>query len=115
MVTIDLQESIIDYRMNSLRYLLSNLMIFFHPGLDEELFVGPMNTDVSEAILLGFYVVNDKLMWSCNNPKFTELSSSISDDKCSSVQIPREKGKFSVPLINRYTNGNVILPQKKKK
>lgn len=90
--------------------------MFFHPGFDEELFVGPMNTDVSEAILLGFYVVNDKLKWSYNNPKSTELSLSISDDEfSSSVQISRENEKFAVPLINRYTNGNVILPQKKKK
>ena len=83
-----------------------------------------MNTDVSEAILLGFYVVNDKLEWSCNDPRSTEQSLSISDRECSSllpnidISTPikkEEKDTFSVPLIHRYTNGNVILPLQKKK
>ena len=92
-------------------------------GLDEELFVGPMNTDTSEAILLGFYVVHDKLMWSYTDPRSLEQPFSISDGECSSVrtdgdinlQFRRDDDlKFAAPLIQRYTNGNVILPPKEK-
>ena len=107
--------------MTILNCLLSNRATHtvLFAGLDEELFVGPVNTDTSEAILLGFYVVHDKLMWACTDPRSPV---SISDEECSPVrtdvdidlQIRRDNNfKFAVPLIHRYTNGNVILPPKK--
>jgi hypothetical protein len=96
---------------------------FFHSGLDEELFIGPMNTDTSEAILLGFYVVHDKLMWAHTDPRSLGQSFSISDEECSEVRTDLDINsqnrrdnylKFAAPLIHRYTNGNVILPPKQK-
>jgi hypothetical protein len=82
-----------------------------------------MNTDTSEAILLGFYVVHDKLMWAYTDPRSLEQSFSVSDEECSSVrtdidinsQVRRDNNlKLAAPLIHRYTNGNVILPPKQK-
>ena len=74
--------------------------IIWKSGLTNTNISRPMNTDTSEAILMGYYVVIDKLKWGSQ-----PLKSDVyyrSDKSC--VSLSR--------IVDRYTNGNVILPIK---
>jgi hypothetical protein len=66
--------------------------IMWRHGLTDFYYEGSMNTDVAEAICLGYYTVHEKLHW---------------------VNGTRGNG-FADTLIERYSNGNVVLPTKKK-
>ena len=76
-----------------------------------------MNTDAAEAILLGHYAVSDKLKWrgSKRIPKNMEIQNGINlndddDNRSQVVQTYAVDELFARPLIDRYSNGNVILP-----
>ena len=76
-----------------------------------------MNTDAAEAILLGHYAVSDKLKWrgSRRTIKNMETQNGInlnddSENQSQQIQTYAVDGLFVKPLIDRYSNGNVILP-----
>ena len=76
-----------------------------------------MNTDAAEAILLGHYAVSDKLKWrgSRRTTKNMEIQNGINlndddDNRSQVVQTYAVDDLFVKPLIDRYSNGNVILP-----
>ena len=66
--------------------------IMWRHGLTDVYYEGSLNTDSAEAVLLGYYVVHERLHWAQNT-----------------------KGNgFEDTLVERYSNGNVVLPPKKK-
>jgi hypothetical protein len=65
-----------------------------------------MNTDAAEAILLGHFAVNEKLGWNREKPDAKRTAQPC----CSQEQL----SVFKPPLVERYTNGNVVLPKEKK-
>lgn len=101
-----------------------------------------MNTDAAEAILIGHYAVNDKLKWknshgdgdsnsdrdrnknlmiasNIQNEESLILNSSLNLNSHHITDTPptmyKSKGSkelFSAPLIERFSNGNVVLPPK---
>ena len=76
-----------------------------------------MNTDAAEAILLGHYAVSDKLKWrgSRRTIENRETQSGVNldgdnENRSQVVQTYAVDELFAIPLIDRYSNGNVILP-----
>ena len=66
-----------------------------------------MNTDAAEAILLGHFAVNEKLGW--NRERSEERNGTAH-----SSYFQNQASYFKPPLVERFTNGNVVLPKEKK-
>ena len=66
-----------------------------------------MNTDAAEAILLGHFAVNEKLGWSSERAGLKDLTTHSS-------YLHNHTRFFKPPLVERFTNGNVVLPKEKK-
>lgn len=97
-----------------------------------------MSTDAAEAILIGYYAVNDKLKWKnshddsdrdrnkylinasniqneeslTSNSSLEPNSLHITDTPATMYKSKEIKELFSAPLIERFSNGNVVLPPK---
>lgn len=90
--------------------------------MDVDYYEGPMNTDAAEAIMIGHYAVNDKLLWSSQKSLALQKSTIIptsdsianSDSDIELQPLTQREGMFSLPLIERYSNGNVVLPPRTK-
>ena len=103
--------------------------------MDATYYSQTINTDAAEAILIGYYAVNDKLKWPISLRELSQQSDTSIVDSCilnnptdmniiaENVGIAYEspKGKkelkkrlFDVPLVERFSNGNVIPPPKVK-
>ena len=100
-------------------------------GLDAKYYSQRINTDAAEAILIGYYTVNDKLKWKISSRETFEDSNTSIGTLCipsnstdsniiaetagivyTSHQGKKEMKKrlFSIPLVERFSNGNVIPP-----
>ena len=66
--------------------------IMWRAGLVDEYPTQPMDTDVAEAILIGYYTTRTKLNWVGNDKKMSP---------------------YRTTLVERYSNGNVVLPPKR--
>ena len=66
--------------------------IMWRAGLVDEYSTKPMDTDVAEAILIGYYATRTKLNWTGEDKK---------------------KNPYQTTLVERYSNGNVVLPPKR--
>jgi hypothetical protein len=68
------------------------------------------------CILIGHYALHDKLRWPSHRFNSNETNNCNNDDGTSDNDNIKKgvnmKGLFSIPLIERYSNGNVILPPK---
>ena len=73
---------------------LISRQIVYRAGLADGYVEGPMDTDAAEAILLGFYAVRAKLGWVVHDAA------------------QQRQQQFLPTLVERYTNGNVVLPPK---
>ena len=70
-----------------------------------------MNTDAAEAILLGYFAVNEKLKWGRERSEANQIERSVNAYSC---HFQEQMSIFKPPLVERYTNGNVVLPKEKK-
>ena len=68
--------------------------IMWRAGLVDEYSTQAMDTDVAEAILIGYYATRTKLNWTGEGQK---------------------KNPYRTTLVERYSNGNVVLPPKRVK
>ena len=69
---------------------LVSRQIIYRAGLVDGYVEEPMDTDAAEAILLGYYTTRVKLGWAADAAR-----------------------PYQPTLVDRYTNGNVVLPPKK--
>jgi hypothetical protein len=81
-------------------------------GMEEDFYKGPMNTDAAEAILIGHYAVNDKLKWSSQRAQKESSIKISSEMEEKETQSQRLETMFPTPLIERFSNGNVVLPKR---
>jgi hypothetical protein len=80
--------------------------------MEGDFYQGPMNTDAAEAILIGHYAVNDKLKWSSQRVQKESNIDITSEMKEEKIKIQRLEKMFPTPLIERFSNGNVVLPKR---
>jgi hypothetical protein len=80
--------------------------------MEGDFYQGPMNTDAAEAILIGHYAVNDKLKWSSQRVQKKSNIDITSEMKEEKIKIQRLEKMFPTPLIERFSNGNVVLPKR---
>jgi hypothetical protein len=80
--------------------------------MEGDFYQGPMNTDAAEAILIGHYAVNDKLKWSSQRVQKESNIDLTSEMKEEKIKIQRLEKMFPTPLIERFSNGNVVLPKR---
>lgn len=69
-----------------------------------------MNTDAAEAILIGHFAVNDKLKWSTQCGHSESNIGVTTEMKGKNAQSQKQETNFRTPLIERFSNGNVVLP-----
>lgn len=81
-------------------------------GMEENFYQGPMNTDAAEAILIGHYAVNDKLKWSSQHAQKKSNNGIDSEIKEESAMSQKQETIYPTPLIERFSNGNVVLPSR---
>ena len=115
------------------RKFLTQKKIHLSTGLDAKYYSQRINTDAAEAILIGYYTVNDKLKWKISSREIFEDSNTSIGDLCipnnstnsnfiaetAGIVYASHEGKkvmkkrlFSIPLVERFSNGNVIPPPK---
>lgn len=80
--------------------------------MEDHFYQGPMNTDAAEAILIGHFAVNDKLRWSSQHTQKESNSQITSEIKEVNILSQKQETIFSTPLIERFSNGNVVLPKR---
>lgn len=80
--------------------------------MEENFYQGPMNTDAAEAILIGHYAVNVKLKWSSQHAQRESSYGIYSEIKEESIQSQKQETIYPTPLIERFSNGNVVLPSR---
>jgi hypothetical protein len=83
--------------------------IMWRSGLIDSYYNKPMNTDAAEAILIGYYSVKVKLA-GLHGLGFSQEGPEASAAAAAAVSVQPSSNQ----LIERYCNGNVVLPPREK-